>query len=64
MLDERLSLGVSIVLIAVYIANLIYTLITHRDVFASASEEESGHPGHSAHWSARRAVLVLVAAEH
>src|SRR6188474_298572 len=31
-LDERLSLAVSLVLIAVYIANLVYTLVTHRDV--------------------------------
>ncbi|HMC56563.1 MAG TPA: hypothetical protein VKH19_15410, partial [Gemmatimonadaceae bacterium] len=37
-LDERMSLGVSIVLIAVYVANLVYTLVTHRDVFADAIE--------------------------
>lgn len=37
-LDEWLSLGVSVVLIALYIANLIYTLVTHRDMF-SADEE-------------------------
>jgi Ca2+:H+ antiporter len=47
------------VLIAVYIANLIYTLVTHRDIFAGASEEGAGH---KAHWSARKAVTVLVAA--
>jgi calcium/proton exchanger cax len=41
-LDERLSLGVSVVLILVYLANLFYTLVTHRDVFASA--EEPGKP--------------------
>src|SRR5437763_2707182 len=33
-LDDKLSLGVAIVLILVYIGNLIYTLVTHRDVFA------------------------------
>jgi Ca2+:H+ antiporter len=33
--EEDLSLGVSIVLLAVYAANLLYTLVTHRDVFAS-----------------------------
>src|SRR5207237_1196225 len=33
-LDERLSLGVAIVLILVYIGNLVYTLVTHRAVFA------------------------------
>jgi Ca2+:H+ antiporter len=32
-LDERLSVGVSVVLIVVYLANLVYTLVTHRDVF-------------------------------
>ena len=39
-LDERLSLGVSVVLIFTYIANLIYTLVTHRDVFASDEDDE------------------------
>ena len=32
--DDRVSLGVAIVLILVYFANLAYTLCTHRDVFA------------------------------
>ena len=34
-LDERLSLGVATVLIIVYVANLLYTLVTHRTVFAA-----------------------------
>lgn len=33
-LNNLLSIGVSVVLIAVYVANLLYTLVTHRDVFA------------------------------
>ncbi len=41
-LDERLSLGVSAVLILVYLANLFYTLITHRDVFAFEEQEHTG----------------------
>jgi Ca2+:H+ antiporter len=41
-LDERLSLAVSVVLIALYLANLVYTLFTHRDVFSSAGGEEQG----------------------
>src|SRR5215831_19566457 len=32
-LDERLSLSVAVVLVFVYLANLAYTLVTHRDVF-------------------------------
>ncbi len=39
-LDERLSLAVSVVLILLYAANLVYTLVTHRDIF-SANEETS-----------------------
>jgi Ca2+:H+ antiporter len=55
-LDERLSLGVSIVLIVVYVANLFYTLVTHRDIFAGS--EEQGTP----EWSLAKAVGVLAAA--
>ncbi|MDQ6680249.1 MAG: calcium/proton exchanger [Pseudomonadota bacterium] len=32
--EEDLSLGVAIVLVILYAANLAYTLVTHRDVFA------------------------------
>ena len=35
--DEELSIGVSVVLILLYVANLIYTLVTHRDSFACES---------------------------
>ncbi len=56
-LDEYLSLGVSGVLIFVYVANLIYTLVTHRDVFAMEEEEENHHA-----WSVSRSLMVLFAA--
>lgn len=55
-LDESLSLGVAVVLVVVYLANLVYTLVTHRDVFAS---EETMEP---AEWSRGRALGVLVGA--
>jgi Ca2+:H+ antiporter len=41
-LDERLSLGVAVVLILVYAANLVYSLVTHRDVFAAQDENAEG----------------------
>lgn len=41
MQDEYLSLGVSVVLIGIYIANLIYTLITRRDAFNFEDEGQS-----------------------
>jgi Ca2+:H+ antiporter len=55
-LDERLSLGVAVVLILAYVANLFYTLITHRDVFAGS--EETG----AAEWSLLKSLAVLAGA--
>jgi Ca2+:H+ antiporter len=55
-LDERLSLGVSVVLLIVYGANLFYTLVTHRDVFAV------DEPAHAATWPLARALGVLALA--
>jgi Ca2+:H+ antiporter len=56
LLDERLSLGVSVVLILVYAANLFYTLVTHSDVFASGESKAM------ASWSLARSIGVLAAA--
>ena len=55
-LDERLSLGVSGVLILIYGANLFYTLLTHRDVFAL--REEKGLQK----WSLMKSLAVLAGA--
>jgi len=35
LIDEHLSLSVSVVLLVLYVGNLAYTLVTHRDVFGS-----------------------------
>jgi Ca2+:H+ antiporter len=56
-LDEHLSLGVAVVLIVVYFANLAYTLYTHRDVFAF---EE--HPHHGEPWPLWQSIAVLLGA--
>lgn len=77
-LDERLSLCVSVVLILVYIANLIYTLVTHRDIFRFGdaedavrtvdseemreAEERAGGHGGAAPWPMWKALAVLVVA--
>ena len=57
--DEHLSLSVSVVLILVYAANLIYTLVTHRDVFAlaevDAHETAAPHPP----WPIWKALTLL-----
>ena len=61
-LDHRLSLTVSIVLILVYAANLVYTLGTHKDVFALPASEGGDDAHHGPVWSLPRALGILVAA--
>jgi Ca2+:H+ antiporter len=66
-LDERLSLGVAVVLILAYAANLVYTLVTHRDIFARGEAEtdhqrEAADAGRERPWPVWQAVAVLVAA--
>lgn len=55
--DELLSLAVSGVLLLLYAGNLVFTLVTHRDVFAA--REEAAKPSH---WSAITCLLVLLGA--
>lgn len=63
-LDERLSLGVAVVLIAAYALNLVFTLVTHKDVFALEDETPGAdgveHAPHPALWSVPRAAAVMV----
>ena len=54
--DEEVSLGVSVVLLVLYFANLIYTLVTHRDVFSAEKPEGGGG------WSTAVSLAVLIAA--
>ena len=56
---EQLSVAVAIVLAATYVAGLLFSLRTHRDIFNPPDEtgEESAFG-----WSARRAVLMLAIA--
>ncbi|HEX2468472.1 MAG TPA: calcium/proton exchanger [Solirubrobacterales bacterium] len=56
---ENLSLAVAIVLICSYVAGLVFSLHTHRDIFNPpyAEQEEEGFG-----WSVRRSVLMLFVA--
>jgi Ca2+:H+ antiporter len=56
LMDERLSLGVSVVLLLLYAANLVHTLVTHSDVFAGDA------PTGEAEWSVPRTLVVMAAA--
>ena len=58
-LDERLSLGVSVVLILMYFANIAYTLVTHRNVF---SREEDADEMHGEAWPMWKSIGILLGA--
>ena len=55
--EDALSLGIAVVLLAAYGAHLLFSLHTHRQLFAG--EQEAGGAGPA--WSIRRSVLVLAA---
>lgn len=53
---EHLSLAVSIVMIAVYLSGLLFSLRTHRDLFRPEADQSD------VTWSLRRGILTLVGA--
>jgi Ca2+:H+ antiporter len=55
-----LSVWIALVLLAVYAANLVFSLVTHPKLFAG--EHAAGEGGHGAAWSTGRAAGVLAAA--
>jgi Ca2+:H+ antiporter len=56
---EKLSVGVALILLGTYIAGLVFSLKTHKDLFnpEHAAEDHIGEP-----WSIRRSVLMLAGA--
>ncbi|MGL4818687.1 MAG: calcium/proton exchanger [Bacilli bacterium] len=55
-----LSVGVSVILILLYLAALFFKLVTHRGVYAS--QHDDAHEHETAEWSVRASVGVLLAA--
>lgn len=55
-LSEELSLAVAFVLIASYVAQLIFSLHTHRHLFSEGEEEVM----HGSAWSIRHSVILLI----
>jgi Ca2+:H+ antiporter len=56
--EEQLSLIVSAVLLLLYLGNLIYTLVTHRDVFSTGEADEKTAQA----WPLWRCVAILAVA--
>ena len=56
-INEALSLAVSVVLLLLYLGNLVYTLVTHRDIFSTGGERDASNA-----WPLWRCLAILVAA--
>ena len=55
---EGLSLVVAIVMFILYILSLIFSFFTHKDLYATTTEEE----GHESKWSLKKSIMILVIA--
>jgi Ca2+:H+ antiporter len=61
LIEERLSLAVSVVLIIVYVANLIYTLVTHKGVFEFHEDASGDDHSDGPAWPLWISIAVLAA---
>ena len=55
---EGLSLVVAIVMFILYILSLIFSFYTHKDIYATTTEEE----GHESKWSLKKSIAILIIA--
>ena len=64
--EHAVSIGTSIILLAVYALGMLFTLKTHAHIFTrppcESPEDSGGYGGTHEAWSVRRSVLTLVAA--
>ncbi|MDX2038042.1 MAG: calcium/proton exchanger [Isosphaeraceae bacterium] len=58
-LEHKLSVSVSVVLMATYILSLVFSLVTHKDIYRG--EGEHHHAGEPS-WTIRQASIVLLVA--
>ncbi|MFD1928046.1 calcium/proton exchanger [Sporosarcina siberiensis] len=53
----NLSIGISVILIAIYLAGLFFKLVTHRGVFSAS--DDSGHELEKPEWTKKKSILIL-----
>ena len=58
--DARLALGMSFILIGLYVANIVFTLFTHRDYLSTADDDHGKE--HTTAWSSLFALGALLGA--
>ncbi len=63
-LEHHLSVGVGLILMATYGLHLLFSLVTHKNLYNPSNEsaDDEPEPEHEKVWSVRRAALVLLVA--
>jgi Ca2+:H+ antiporter len=62
-IERQLSLTIAVILLAVYVLMLIFSLRTHVSLFSGSAEENThGEAAHEAPWSVAKALLYLLGA--
>ncbi len=56
----NLSIGISVVLITLYLAGLFFKLVTHRGIFSSSDTEEKEEEKEIPEWNKGKAIFILV----
>ena len=57
---QHFSLALAIIMVALYILGLVFSLITHRDIFNSDDDEES--EAEEPAWSLKKGIIIMAAA--
>ena len=60
--EHRLSLGVAVILMIAYFLSLLFSLVTHKDIFNPRNEDKAKALHEGGGWSARWATVVLLIA--
>lgn len=58
--ENGLSLEISVILLVVYILSLVFSLVTHKQLFGGEAKES--HGGDETPWTVRKSMAVLLAA--
>lgn len=60
-MEQKLSLAIAVVLFATYLCTLVFTLVTHKQLFVGSHEQPGNHSLARA-WPVTKSVLVLLGA--
>lgn len=59
---QEFSLILAIILVALYVVGLIFSLITHRDIFDDKDDDDDDEEEETASWSFKKSLLVMIGA--